>query len=128
VPDGLRAAETAFVHLCLQIWATVDTTFHEDGAQWRNHALAAVVSGHEMCSLLPGEALRVTLSIYCTSLHNIWDGIYIDPLFVVGFHERVTMQVRDNPKYTHPVQLTRLYLLPEIYILLAASPVGLTIY
>ena len=26
VLDSLRAAETACVHLCLQIWATVDTT------------------------------------------------------------------------------------------------------
>ena len=26
MPDGLRAAETAFVHLCLAKMATVDTT------------------------------------------------------------------------------------------------------
>jgi len=28
-----------------------------------------------MCSLLPGETLWVMLPVYCTPLHNIWDGI-----------------------------------------------------
>ncbi len=28
MPDGLRAAETAFVYLCLSKLATVDTTLH----------------------------------------------------------------------------------------------------
>ena len=36
VPDDVRAAETAFVHLCLQIWATVDTT-HVTSCLSRKH-------------------------------------------------------------------------------------------
>jgi hypothetical protein len=35
VPDDVRATETAFVHLCLQIWATVDTTDKQDAARRR---------------------------------------------------------------------------------------------
>ena len=34
VPYRLRAAETAFVHLCLQIWATVDTTSQAKESRW----------------------------------------------------------------------------------------------
>jgi hypothetical protein len=30
VLDGLRAAETAFVYVCLQIWTTVDTTLRRN--------------------------------------------------------------------------------------------------
>ncbi len=40
VPDGLRAAETAFVHLCLQLWATVDTTPENDKLLQEHYATA----------------------------------------------------------------------------------------
>src|SRR2546430_2582952 len=46
-------------------------TFHEDGAQWRDHILAAVVCGHRNCSLRCEQTSKDALSsVYAAKRHR----------------------------------------------------------
>ena len=57
MPDGLRATETAFAYLCLQIWATVDTTIYPSINNHNRYAIGSP-DGRE---LERGEAVEILL-------------------------------------------------------------------